>query len=373
VASTRVSFVPPPYPYDRLDGLKKLAERHDGGPVDCSIGTPVDAPPDFVIAELAKGIGARGYPASIGSPAYREAGAAWLERRFAVTVGIDQLAACVGTKEFVASLAQYLHLRSPERDTVLYPGVSYPTYAMSAALAGLRAVPVAMKNGELDLTSISPEDAERALVLWSNSPSNPTGGLDDLEAVATWGRTHDVLVASDECYAEFTWTGRARSILEFGLDGVLAVHSVSKRSNLAGVRAGFYAGDPEVVAFLRLVRQHAGLMVPGPVQSAVALAYGDDAHVETQRARYRSRLELLAEALGANGVDAPLPDGGFYLWCSMPGAHGWRLAEMLADVAGLIVSPGELYGDAGAPFVRIAVVQPDERLALVASRLSALG
>ena len=372
MAGTRVSFVPPPYPYDRLDGLKKLAERHDGGPVDCSIGTPNDAPPDFVIAQLAKGVGARGYPASIGSPEYREAAASWLERRFAVSVGTDQLAACVGTKEFVASLAQYLHLRWPERDTVLYPGVSYPTYAMGAALAGLRAVPVTMKGGELDLASISPDDAQRALVLWSNSPSNPTGGLDDLEAVATWGRIHDVLVASDECYASFTWTGRPRSILEHGLEGVLAVHSVSKRSNLAGVRAGFYAGDPDVVAFLRLVRQHAGLMVPGPVQSAVALAYGDDAHVQVQRDRYRSRLELLAGALADNGVDAPLPDGGFYLWCSMPGVDGWRLAEMLADVSGMIVSPGELYGDAGTPFVRIAVVQPDERLALVASRLSSL-
>jgi succinyldiaminopimelate transaminase len=368
-----VNFVPPPYPYDRLDGLKKLAQRHDGGPVDCSIGTPIDEPPEFVMAQLAKGVGARGYPASIGSLEYREAAAAWIDRRFGVRVGIDEVAACVGTKEFVASLAQYLHLRRPERDTVLYPSVSYPTYAMGATLAGLRAVPVAMKGGELDLASIGPDDAERALVLWSNSPSNPTGGLDDLEAVATWGRLHDVVVASDECYAAFTWTGRPRTILEHGRSGVLAVHSISKRSNLAGVRAGFYAGDPELVAFLRLVRQHAGLMVPGPVQSAVALAYGDDAHVEVQRERYRSRLELLADALGSNGVDAPLPDGAFYLWCSMPGADGWRLAEMLADVSGMIASPGELYGEAGAAFVRIAVVQPDERLALVASRLSALG
>jgi succinyldiaminopimelate transaminase len=372
VADARVSFVPPPYPYDRLEGLQRLAQRHDGGPIDCSIGTPVDAPPDFVLAQLAKGIGARGYPASIGSLEYRAAAASWLERRFGVTVGVDEVAACVGTKEFVASLAQYLHLRTPSRDTVLFPGVSYPTYAMSALLAGLRAVPVAMKGGELDVTSISSEDVERALVLWSNSPSNPTGGLDDLEALARWGRSHGVVVASDECYADYTWTGRPRSILEQGLVGVLAVHSVSKRSNLAGVRAGFYAGDPDLVAYLRLVRQHAGLMVPGPVQSAVALAYGDDAHVEIQRGRYRSRLALLAEALVARGVDAPMPDGAFYLWCSMPGVDGWGLAEKLAEVSGLIVGPGELYGDAGAPFVRIAVVQPDERLALAVSRLSML-
>ena len=159
--------------------------------------------------------------------------------------------------------------------------------------------------------------------------------------MATWGRTHDVLVASDECSPNSPGpAGLARSS-SLDSTGVLAVHSVSKRSNLAGVRAGFYAGDPEVVAFLRLVRQHAGLMVPGPVQSAVALAYG---RRRTRRDPARAlpvALELLAEALGANGVDAPVPDGGFYLWCSMPGAHGWRLAELLADVAGLIVSPGD--------------------------------
>ena len=364
-----MSFVRPPYPYERLDGLKKLAQRLEGGAIDCSIGTPIDAPPAMVMEELARGVGARGYPSSIGSLDYRTAAATWVQRRFAVTLPGDQVAACVGTKEFVGSLAQYLHLRSPERDTVLYPAVSYPTYAMGATLAGLRSVPVRVENGQLDLASISPSDIERALVLWSNSPSNPTGALDDLEEAAYWGRTHGVLVASDECYAEFTWAGRPRSILEHGLDGVLAVHSISKRSNLAGVRAGFYAGDREVVAFLRLVRQHAGLMVPGPVQAAVALAYGDDEHVERQRAIYLSRLQLLSDALGPFGVNAPMPDGSFYLWCSKEGLDGWDLAATLAEISGLIVSPGELYGDDGRDFVRIAVVQPDDRLRVAASRL----
>ncbi|MBW4077215.1 MAG: aminotransferase class I/II-fold pyridoxal phosphate-dependent enzyme [Acidobacteria bacterium] len=364
-----MSFTPPAYPYERLDGLKQIASRHEGGAIDCSIGTPVDAPPSIALEELARASGARGYPSSIGSPEYRRAAAAWMERRFAVSLDLKHVAACVGTKEFVASLAQYLHLRTPDRDTVLYPAISYPTYAMGATLAGLRAVPVRTRDGQIDLDSISPEDTQRALVLWSNSPSNPTGMLDDLEGVATWGRHHEVLVASDECYAEFTWTGRPRSILEHGLEGVLALHSISKRSNLAGVRAGFYAGDPEVVSYLRLVRQHAGLMVPGPVQSAVALAYGDDEHVELQRATYRARLELLSSALEAYGVLAPTPDGGFYLWCHKPGRDGWQLAEELAEVSGLIASPGELYGEDGAAFARIAVVQPDDRLELAAARL----
>lgn len=365
-----MSFVPPAYPYERLDGLKEIASRHEGGPIDCSIGTPVDAPPAMVLEELARGIGARGYPSSIGSVDYRTAAADWLERRFAVAIDIENVAACVGTKEFVASLAQYLHLRMPDRDTVLYPSISYPTYAMGATLAGLRSVPVRTLNGQIDLDSINPADAQRALVLWSNSPSNPTGMLDDLEAVALWGRRHGILVASDECYAEFTWAGRPRSILEHGLEGVLAVHSVSKRSNLAGVRAGFYAGDTEIVAFLRLVRQHAGLMVPGPVQAAVALAYGDDDHVDKQREVYRRRLELLSGALATIGVEAPMPDGGFYLWCHKAGLDGWQLAAELAERSGLIASPGELYGQDGAAYARIAVVQPDERLELAAARLS---
>jgi len=364
-----MSFIPPAYPYERLDGLKQIAARHEGGAIDCSIGTPVDAPPTMVLDELARGTGARGYPSSFGSTEYRSAAAQWLARRFAVEIDIESVAACVGTKEFVASLAQYLHLRMPDRDTVLYPSISYPTYAMGATLAGLRSVPVRTRDGQLDLESINPADAERALVLWSNSPSNPTGQLDDLEAVAAWGRHHGVLVASDECYAEFTWAGRPRSILEHGSKGVLAVHSISKRSNLAGVRAGFYAGDPEIVAFLRLVRQHAGLMVPGPVQSALVVAYGDDEHVQVQREVYRRRLELLSAALASVGVDAPMPDGGFYLWCHKPGLDGWQLAGELAEISGLIVSPGELYGDDGAPYARIAVVQPDERLELAASRL----
>jgi aspartate/methionine/tyrosine aminotransferase len=285
-----------------------------------------------------------------------------------------ELAACVGTKEFVASTAQYLHLRDPSRDTVLYPAVSYPTYAMGALLAGLRPVPVPeLAGGGLDLDTVDGEDAGRALLLWTNTPSNPTGLLTDLDAAAAWGRRHGVPVLSDECYAEFTWDGPPRTILTAGTDGVVAVHSLSKRSNLAGVRAGFYAGDPDLVGFLLDVRKHAGLMVPGPVQAAGAVAFADDLHVEVQRERYRQRLGFLREVLGASGLDAPWPQGGFYLWVPVPPAFaggGWGLTERLATEGGLLVSPGEFYGDGGAGFVRVAVVQPMERLEVVAERLS---
>jgi aspartate/methionine/tyrosine aminotransferase len=178
-----------------------------------------------------------------------------------------------------------------------------------------------------------------------------------------------VPVLSDECYAEFTWEGPPRTILEHGLDGVLAVHSLSKRSNLAGVRAGFYAGDPALVGYLAEVRKHAGLMTPGPVQAAAVVAFDDDEHVDVQRRRYRERLELLARLLAGIGVEAPLPGGGFYLWAPAPGGDAWALAAELAAKGGALVAPGELYGEAGSGHVRVAAVQPLERLQLVTRRL----
>jgi succinyldiaminopimelate transaminase len=365
-------FVPPPYPFDRLDHASSLAAAHDGGMVDLSIGTPCDPPPPAVIEALANSDTERGYPSSPGFPALREAAAAWIDRRFGVAVPAARVAACVGTKEFVGTLPQWLHLRTPERDTVLYPAVAYPTYEMGAIVAGCRPVAVPLTaTGGVDLTAISADEARRALCLWVNSPSNPTGALDDLGAAAAWGRANGVPVFSDECYCEFTWTGPARSILEHGLDGVVAVHSLSKRSNLAGLRVGFYAGDAELVTYLAEVRRHVGLMVPGPAQMAGIAALADDEHVTDQRERYRRRLDRTAAIISAwAGADVPLPDGGFYLW--IPVDDGWAFTEKLAADGGALVSPGEFYGTAGPRRVRVAVVQPDDRIELVARRLGVL-
>jgi len=365
-----MGFVPPPYPYDRLDRLRPLCDAHDGGVVDLSIGTPFDPPPAAVIEALSASGSERSYPPSIGTLPFREAAVRWMQRRFDVDVPVTAVGASIGTKEFVATLPQWMQLRDPSRDTVLYPAVAYPTYEMGAMLAGCRAVAVpALSDGRLDLDGVDPADVERALLLWVNSPSNPTGALDDLDRAAAWGRSHDVPVFSDECYVEFTWSGRGRTILESGLDGVVAVHSLSKRSNLAGVRVGFYAGDPELVRYLQEVRKHVGMMVPGPAQAAAIAALDDDEHVQVQRDRYRSRLELLAEVLGRwSGQPVDLPAGAFYLWIAVD--DGWEYAERLARDGGALVSPGEFYGTAGARFVRVAVVQPDERVRLVADRLS---
>ncbi len=369
---TTAGFVPPPYPYDRLDDLKALADAHPGGVVDLSVGTPCDPPPEAVVTALAASGAERGYPPSIGTGAFREAAAGWLQRRLGVDADPGTIGACVGTKELVAGIPHWLRLRTPNRDTVLYPAISYPSYEMGATLAGCRAVPVPVDDQwSIDLSAIDPADAERALCLWVNTPGNPAGGLDDLDRSAEWGRAHGVPVLSDECYAEFTWDGPPRSILASGPDGVLAVHSLSKRSNLAGVRSGFYAGDAELVHYLREIRKHAGLMVPGPVQAASVAAFDDDDHVDTQRERYRSRLTHLAKVLSdAYDIDIDLPRGGFYLWVPAPDGDAWALADRLAREAGMLVSPGEFYGEGGVGHVRIAVVQPDERLAVVADRLA---
>ncbi len=355
-----------------------MADAVRGGIVDCSIGTPCDAPPQGALAALAGSGAARSYPPSAGTTEFRGAAATYLGRTFGVDVDPSALAACVGTKEMVASTPHYLRLRDPSRDTVLYPSISYPTYAMGAQLAGCRAVPVPpgdAHGGGLDLGAVTAEDARRALLLWVNSPANPSGGLTDLGEAAEWGRRHDVPVFSDECYAVYTWDDCPRTILDAGTDGVVAVHSVSKRSNLAGARAGFFAGDDALVGYLRDVRQHAGLMVPGPVQAAAAAALADDEHVIAQRARYRERLELLSGALSGAGCPTSLPAGGFYLWPAVPArwADAWAMAEDLAKVAGMLVSPGDLYGPDGAGHVRIAVVQPTDRLVLVAERLAESG
>ena len=368
-AEERRGFEPPPYPYERLDSFKPLGSAFEGGLVDLSIGTPCDPPPASVVAALAASNSERGYPPSVGNEPLRRAFSEWMNRRFAVDVPTSAIAACIGTKEFVGTLPQWMKLRSPWLDTVLYPSIAFPTYEMGATLAGCRAVAVPMNaRGGVDLDAISDADAARALLLWVNSPSNPTGALDDLEAAATWGRSKGVPVFSDECYTEFTWSTAPQSILQHGLDGVVAVHSLSKRSNLAGVRVGFYAGDAEIVEYLKEVRKHAGFMVPGPAQAAGVAALDDDDHVALQRDRYRSRLESMARVLGRwSGIDIGMPDGGFYLWFDADDA--WAFTEKLAREGGALVSPGDFYGAGGSRHVRVAVVQPDAKLRLVAERL----
>jgi len=374
-----MAFVPPPYPHDRLGPLRAVAAAVEGGMVDASVGTPVDPMPDIVVRALVEAApSATGYPATIGSLALREAAVGWIERRFGCTLTPDDVVACIGTKELVASLPRVLSLRDPSRDTVLYPAVAYPTYEMGARLAGLRPIPVAVDGQwHLDLASVDPADADRALLLWLNDPGNPTGATASrarmVDAVE-WARARGIIVASDECYAEFTYHDDGTpappvTALAAGSDGVLAVHSLSKRSNLAGLRAGFVAGDGALVAYLGEVRKHGGLMMPTPVQAAAAAALGDDEHVREQQLRYSRRRAAALPALESRGL---VHDGGpstFYLWLrDADGARdGWAIADDLAKT-GLVVAPGDFYGTVSGDHVRVALTLTDAQIQRVCER-----
>ncbi|HEV2889530.1 MAG TPA: succinyldiaminopimelate transaminase [Frankiaceae bacterium] len=357
----------PEFPWDRLTPYAERARAHPGGLVDLSVGTPVDPTPRVVQDALRAASDAPGYPLTAGTPALREAAAAWLSRRLGVA-DAGTVLPTIGSKELVASLPSALGLRG----RVLFPDLAYPTYDIGARLAGCEPVPVPTRDGLLDLAALDALDATDAALLWVNHPANPHGAVappEHLAAVVAWARAHGVLVASDECYAEYGWTSPVTSALAHGTDGVLAVHSLSKRSNLAGYRAGFVAGDPAVVAALLEVRRHAGLIVPAPVQAAMVAALGDDAHVEEQRERYAERRALLAEALADTGWRVDHSDGGLYLWASNPDVGDcWAAVGWLAE-RGVLVAPGAFYGAAGASHVRIALTATTPEVADAARRL----
>ena len=306
---------------------------------------------------------APGYPLTAGSVQVREAAADWLTRRLGVRPGAAVLPS-IGSKELVALLPTLLGVGPG--DTVGLPLLAYPTYAVGAMLAG--ATPVASDS----LTAFGPG---RISMLWINSPANPTGRVlpvDHLRKVVEWGRERGTLIVSDECYVELGWDAEPISILHPDVcgdshEGLLAVHSLSKRSNLAGYRAAFVAGDPTVVAQLLEVRKHAGLIVPAPVQAAMSAALADDEHVQEQRERYARRRELLRTAFGRAGFSFEYSEAGLYLWGTR-GEDCWTTVAALAEL-GILVAPGEFYGAAGAQHVRIALTATDERVAAAAERL----
>jgi succinyldiaminopimelate transaminase len=351
----------PEFPWDRLTPYADRARAHPDGLVDLSVGTPVDDTPEVAREALTTAANAPGYPLTAGTPALREAIAAWLRRTLAVDC--EHVLPTIGSKELVALLPVLLGLRG----RVLFPDLAYPTYDIGARLAGCEPVPVTTTDGLVDVSAL---DSHGAAALWVNHPANPHGRVappGHLAEVVAWGRAHDVLVLSDECYAEYGWTAKATSALAEGSDGVLAVHSLSKRSNLAGYRAAFVAGDAGVVKRLLEVRRHAGLIVPLPVQAAMVAALADDAHVAAQRARYAARRDVLLPALRTAGWSVDHSEGGLYLWATR-GDGCWAAVGWFAD-RGILVAPGEFYGAPGAQHVRLALTAPTDRVTAAAARL----
>lgn len=321
--------------------------------------------PTLIRRALADASDAPGYPLTAGTPALRAAIVGWLARACGTT-GEPGVLPTIGSKELVAWLATLLGVRPG--DVVVIPSVCYPTYEVGALLAGATVV------RSDSLTALGPDP--RVKLVWVNSPSNPTGRVlpaEHLRKVVDWARERGAVVASDECYLALGWETRPVSVLDDAVTGgdytgVLALHSLSKRSNLAGYRAGFLGGDRALIAGLLAVRKHAGMIVPGPVQSAMIAALGDETHVDEQRERYSARRDALRTALTKAGFEITHSEAGLYLWASR-GEECWQTVDWLAE-RGILAAPGAFYGPAAGQHVRIALTATDERVTAAVSRLT---
>jgi succinyldiaminopimelate transaminase len=356
----------PVFPWDTLADVTALARSHPDGIVDLSVGTPVDPVAPLIREALAAASGAPGYPTTAGTPELRASAAAALQRRYGITGLADEaVLPVIGTKELIAWLPTLLGLGSD--DLIVVPELAYPTYEVGAQLAGAQVVLAD------SLTQLGPQSP--ALV-YLNSPSNPTGkvlGVEHLRKVVGWARERGVLIASDECYLGLGWDAQPVSVLHPSVcdgdhTGLLAVHSLSKTSSLAGYRAGFVAGDPAVVAELLAVRKHAGMMVPTPVQAAMVAALDDDAHEHEQRDRYARRRAALLPALQSAGLTVDDSEAGLYIWAT----RGEPCRDTVAWLAqrGILVAPGEFYGPRGSRHVRVALTATDERISAAVQRLT---
>ncbi|MCA4724543.1 succinyldiaminopimelate transaminase [Mycolicibacterium fortuitum] len=362
----RRSAALPEFPWDTLADVTALARSHPDGIVDLSVGTPVDPVAPVIREALAAASSAPGYPTTAGTPALRASAAAALRRRYGITdLAPDAVLPVIGTKELIAWLPTLLAIGPG--DAVVVPELAYPTYEVGALLAGAQVLRAD------SLTQLGPQ---RPALIYLNSPSNPTGKvlpLDHLRKVVSWARDRGVLIASDECYLGLSWEAEPLSVLHPAVcdgdhTGLLAVHSLSKTSSLAGYRAGFVAGDPAVVAELLAVRKHAGMMVPTAVQAAMVAALDDDEHEVVQRERYAKRRAELLPALQAAGFTIEHSEAGLYLWATR-GEPCRDTVKWLAE-RGILVAPGEFYGPAGAQYVRVALTATDERIAAAVQRLA---
>ena len=289
----------------------------------------------------------------------RDAIKKWATDRLGTT-GDFEVLPLIGSKEFVAWLPTFLQSKK-----VLFPKVAYPTYNVGAIIAG--AEPIAV---DLDARAWPKSD-----LAWINSPSNPTGRVhteSELRAAIEYSRSHSTPVVSDECYLEFGDTAQPVSILSY-TDGnnsnILAVHSLSKRSSMAGYRGAFVIGDPILIKKILEIRKHAGMMVPLPIQHAMIAALSDETHVKEQRTRYNQRRKTLAPALESIGFKIEHSQAGLYIWCTR-GEDSWKSVEALAHL-GVLVTPGVFYGSDGAQHVRIAMTATDDAIADAAARISA--
>jgi succinyldiaminopimelate transaminase len=360
----------PDYPWDAMAPYAARAGEHPDGIVDLSVGSPVDPTPQLIRTALADATDAHSYPQTAGTPALRTAIVEWFARRRGVQgLAERNVLPTIGSKEMVALVPLMLGLG--DGDVVVHPRAAYPTYAIGASIAGATAFAA-------DDPADWPVDTK---LVWLNSPGNPDGRVLDIDQLrAARGRAAELgaVIINDECYAELGWDGRwaterIPSILDERVTGgdrtnVLAIYSLSKQSNMAGYRAAFAAGCAKVISRLLTVRKHAGLMLPAPLQAAMAIALGDDAHVDAQRERYRARRNVLKPALESAGFRIDNSEAGLYLWGTQ-GVDAWSSIEHLAEL-GILAGPGTFYGEFYPEHVRLSLTATDERVAAAAARLS---
>lgn len=364
MARTPLSSVLPDFPWDSLDGAKSTAAAHPDGIVNLSVGTPVDPVDPGIQLALSEAAAEPGYPTTIGTEELRAAIVDALKRRYAMEgLGLDTVLPVIGTKEAIALLPTLLGLRG---EKVIFPEVAYPTYEVGALMAGCDPVR-------------SDQPVDGAALAFINSPSNPTGRVSSPEELRRWVEfSHDTgcIIASDECYLGLGWDDERRpvSILHESVSGgdntnLLAIHSLSKTSNLASYRAGFLAGDRDLISELTELRKHAGLMVPGPIQHAMVAALNGDLHEELQKATYAKRRAKLVRAVSEAGFTVDHSEAGLYLWATR-GENGRATVEWFAE-RGILVAPGDFYGPSGTNYVRIALTATDERIDEACRRLAA--
>lgn len=367
----------PDYAFPRL---RKLLDAHapGGEPIAMTIGEPRHPMPDFVAEVLNANLSGFGlYPANDGTPALLDSISAWLKRRYGATIGAERIMNLSGTREglFNACIALCPERKAGAAPAVLMPNPFYQVYAVAALTVGAEPVyvPATAATGFLpDYAGLPPALLDRVGVAYICSPANPQGavaGRDYLAGLLALAERHDFIVLSDECYSEIWADAPPPGILEVAAETganperAFAFHSLSKRSNLPGLRSGFVAGGAAGVARLRQLRSFAGAPVPLPLQAVSQRAWADEAHVDASRALYHQKFADAAEVFGSvQGF--VLPQGGFYLWLAV--GDGEAAALRLWRETGVRVLPGaylsrEVGGDnPGKDYIRVALVAPRE-------------
>jgi len=336
-----------------------VARKHPQGAIDLSVGTPVDPTPQIIQEAFKAASNSPSYPVTMGTAELRSAISNWASKTLGVT-GDFAVLPLIGSKEFVAWLPTFL-----EAQSVLYPEVAYPTYLVGAMLSQSEAIAVNFDASQWPAADLA----------WVNSPSNPTGRVHtetEFRAAIAWARTTNAVVASDECYLEFGDSATPTSILKYAEGNnknLLAVHSLSKRSSMAGYRAAFVVGDKDLIAKILEIRKHAGMIVPLPVQQAMIAALSDDTHVAEQRARYNARRAVLAPALVAAGFTIENSEAGLYIWATR-NESSWDSVAWLSEI-GIIATPGLFYGENGSSHIRVALTATDAQISEAANRILA--